>query len=129
MSEKTTLMELIDKAPWREAVTYRETWPHEYVLLKKDGQQELFAAIILRFKDGEGVQGRFFSTNPTYLILGGFKYWFMSSLEELEQDAEEEFVLNRARLFYDRRDFIIQPGDTRFPEDYPTAPPLDGPDN
>ena len=27
------LTELIAAAPWREAVTYRETWPHEYVLL------------------------------------------------------------------------------------------------
>lgn len=123
MSEKPTLMELIDKAPWREAVTYRETWPHEYVLREKDGQQQLFSAIIPRFKDGEGVQGRFFGTNPTYLFLGGYKYWFMDPLEKLEQDAKGEFGLNRARLFYDRRDFIIQPGDTRFPEDYP-APPL-----
>ena len=31
------LTELIDSAPWREAVTYRDTWPHEYVLSKKDG--------------------------------------------------------------------------------------------
>ena len=23
------LMTLIARAPWREAVTYRETWPHE----------------------------------------------------------------------------------------------------
>ena len=37
------LTELIAQAaPWREAVTYRETWPHEYVLLQKDnGQREL----------------------------------------------------------------------------------------
>ena len=26
------LTELIARAPWREAVTYRDTWPHEYVL-------------------------------------------------------------------------------------------------
>ena len=118
-----SLMELIKDAPWREAVTYRETWPHEYVLREKDSQQDLFAAIIPRFKDNEGIQGRFFNTSPTYLFLGSYKYWFMSPLEELEQDTGGEFVLNRARLFYDRRDFIIQPGDTRFPEDYP-APPL-----
>lgn len=34
---KTTLIELIKNAPWREAVTYRDTWPQEYVLLQKDG--------------------------------------------------------------------------------------------
>ena len=26
------LTELIARAPWREAVTYRDTWPHGYVL-------------------------------------------------------------------------------------------------
>ena len=26
------ITELVAQAPWREAVTYRETWPHEYVL-------------------------------------------------------------------------------------------------
>ena len=31
-----TLTELIERAPWREAVTYRDTWPHEYVLAEKD---------------------------------------------------------------------------------------------
>ena len=51
-----TLKELIDRAPWREAVTYRDTWPHEYVLSEKshslDGQEELLAAVV------ETVQGR-----------------------------------------------------------------------
>ena len=26
------LTEVIARALWREAVTYRDTWPHEYVL-------------------------------------------------------------------------------------------------
>ena len=125
-------MDLIGNAPWREAVTYRETWPHEYVLLRKDSQRELFAVMAKRFKDGEGIQGRFFSSRPTYLFMGGFKFWFDPPLEYLDSLKDgEEHVLNRVRLFYDRRDFIIQPGDTRFPEDYPAAPPLsnerDGP--
>ena len=30
------MTELIANAPWREAVTYRDTWPHEYVLLHGD---------------------------------------------------------------------------------------------
>ena len=34
-------MELIRRAPWREAVTYRDTWPHKYVMAKKDRQEEL----------------------------------------------------------------------------------------
>ena len=32
------IMTLIGAAPWREAVTYRQSWPHEYVVVKKDGQ-------------------------------------------------------------------------------------------
>ena len=29
------IMALIARAPWREAVTYRETWPHEYVVIEE----------------------------------------------------------------------------------------------
>ena len=43
------LTELIARAPWREAVTYRDTWPHEYVLSEKDGQQELLEEVCERF--------------------------------------------------------------------------------
>ena len=42
------LTELIARAPWREAVTYRDTWPHEYVLLQKDDQRELLEAVCQR---------------------------------------------------------------------------------
>ena len=45
-----TLTELIALAPWREAVTYRNTWPHEYVLSKKDDQRELIEAVCARFR-------------------------------------------------------------------------------
>ena len=27
------IMDLIGAATWREAVTYRKTWPHEYVMV------------------------------------------------------------------------------------------------
>ena len=50
-------MELIASAPWREAITYRETWPHEYVVVSRDGQQELLAAFCERISRGEGVGG------------------------------------------------------------------------
>ena len=42
---KPTLTDLIDRAPWRETITYRDTWPHEYVLTEKDNQRELLDAI------------------------------------------------------------------------------------
>ena len=51
--EEMKLTELIARASWREAVTYRDTWPHEYVLSEKDGQRELLARIHRRTpKDG-----------------------------------------------------------------------------
>ena len=117
------LTELIENARWREAVTYRDTWPHEYVLLLKDGQGQLMATVRDRMKAGEGLVGRFFNTTPTYLFVGDYKYWFMTHYEaiDLEQDHTEH-VLNRALLYRDRRDFVIQPGDTGRLQDYPSEP-------
>ena len=122
-----SLTELIGRAPWREAVTYRDTWPHEYVLLLKDGEKELMRAVRDRMKSGEGLVGRFFNTTPTYIFVGDYKYWFMTHYNEidLEQDHTEH-VLNRVRLYRDRRDFVIQPGDTGRAEDYPAEPAREG---
>lgn len=121
------LTELIAAASWREAVTYRDTWPHEYVLLRKDGQRELVEAVCERFRNGEGVPSRFFAMDNVYLFIGDHKYWFMADEDTvkglLDDEADEtEVVLNRARLYRDRRDFVIQEGDTGIREDYPGAP-------
>lgn len=118
----TELTELISRAPWREAVTYRDTWPHEYVLSEKDRQQELLEAVCERFRAGEGVAGRFFSMKNTYLFVGDHKYWLMTHWDAIRPGVN--YVLNRARLYRDRRDFVIQPGDTGKPEDYPAGPSL-----
>ena len=114
------LTKLIARAPWREAVTYRDTWPHEYVLSEKDGQRDLLNAIYARFQDGEGVACRFFRVSNKYLFIGDFKYWFNSQWDGFDPSGEN--VINRARLYLDRRDFVIQPGDTGKPQDYPTNP-------
>ena len=119
-----TLPELLAAAPWREAVTYRETWPHEYVLTEKDSQRELLATICERFRDGEGVASRFFQMENTYLFIGDHKYWLMTHFKDIDPYNDEgDYVINRARLYRDRRDFIIQPGDTGRQEDYPQNPP------
>lgn len=114
------LTELIACAPWREAVTYRDTWPHEYVLSEKDGQQDLLKAVCERFRNGEGVACKFFRMNNTYLFIGEYKYWLMTHWDDLEPG--DDYVINRARLYKDRRDFVIQPGDTGKLEDYPVNP-------
>ncbi len=95
---------MIARAPWREAVTYRDTWPHEYVVIEKDGQQELLAAFHSRIGRGEGVERRFFHRTRKYLFLGEHKYWTML--------ADDDMILNRALLYKDRRDFVIREGDT-----------------
>ena len=104
-------MELIASAPWCEAITYRETWPHEYVVVSRDGQQELLAAFCERISRGEGVECQFFHQRRKYLFLGDYKYWAMTECSDIDLDADD-VVLNRAFLYRDRRDFVIQKGDT-----------------
>ena len=122
MLENLKITELIGHAPWREAVTYRETWPHEYVLSRKDGQRELIELVCARFRAGEGVAGTFFGRPNTYLFIGDCKYWLMTHWEAVDLDDGQDYVLNRARLYRDRRDFVIQAGDTGKHEDYPAQP-------
>ena len=102
---------LIARAPWREAVTYRDTWPHEYVVVKKDGQQALLAAFCARIARGEAVEGRFFGQTRDYLFLGAHKYWTMTACTDIDL-AADDYVLNRALLYRDRRDFVVRGGDS-----------------
>lgn len=104
------LTELIAQAPWREAVTYRETWPHEYVVIKKDKQEELLDAVCKRFCAGEGVDGRFFRMKNKYLFIGDYKYWLMTPCTKIDL-KNDDYVLNRALIYRDRRDFFIKDGD------------------
>ena len=105
------IMALIARAPWREAVTYRDTWPHEYVVAKQDGQQALLAAFCARVARGEGVEGRFFGQTRNYLFLGAHKYWTMTDCADIDL-ATDDYVLNRALLYRDRRDFVVRGGDS-----------------
>ena len=120
--ENLKIVALIRDAPWREAVTYRNTWPHEYVLSRKDDQCELIELVCARFRAGEGVECRFFAMRNTYLFLGDHKYWLMTHWDEVDLSDGQDYVLNRALLYRDRRDFVIQQGDTGMREDYPARP-------
>ena len=120
--ENLKIVALIRDAPWREAVTYRKTWPHEYVLSRKDDQRELIELVCARFRAGEGVECRFFAMRNTYLFLGDHKYWLMTHWDEVDLGDGQDYVLNRALLYRDRRDFVIQQGDTGMREDYPARP-------
>jgi hypothetical protein len=46
----------------------------------------------------------------------------LSHCEYLLMTHYDEVVLNRARLYHDRRDFYIQYGDTGMRDDYPGPP-------
>ena len=120
--EQLKITELIGRAPWREAVTFRDTWPHEYVLSRKDSQRELIQVVCARFRAGEGVAGTFFGRPNTYLFIGGHKYWMMTHWDSVDLDDGQDYVLNRAPLYRDRRDFVIQGGDTGKPDHYPAHP-------
>jgi len=124
--EDLKISELIGRAPWREAVTYRNTWPHEYILSHKDGQHELFELVCARFRAGEGISGTFYGRPSTYLFIGDYKYWLMTHWDAVNLDDGQDYVLNRARLYRDRRDFVIQTGDTGRHEDYPDRPAVAG---
>ncbi|MDE0120242.1 MAG: hypothetical protein OXS33_00750 [bacterium] len=108
--ERVDITELIARAPWREAVTYRKTWPHEYVVIKKDGQQALLDEFCARITAGEGVECWFFHQKREYLFLGDHKYWTMTECPDIDLE-KDDYVLNRAPLYRDRRDFVIKPGD------------------
>ena len=106
----TELTNLIEAAPWREAVKFRITWPHEYVVIKKDRQEELLAEVCKRFCAGEGVDGRFFRMKNKYLFIGDYKYWLMTPCDKIDLN-KDDYVLNRALIYRDRRDFFIKDGD------------------
>ena len=47
----------------------------------------------------------------------------MTDYNDIDPYSDQgDYVINRARLYRDRRDFVIQPGDTGRPEDYPVNP-------
>lgn len=94
MLENLKLTELIGRAPWREVVTYRETWLHEYVLSRKDSQRELIERVCARFRAGEGVAGSFFDRPNTYLFIDDCKYWLMTFWEAVNLDDGQDYVLN-----------------------------------
>ena len=65
----------------------------------------------------------------TYLFIGNYKYWLMTDYSNIDpHNDERDHVINRARLYRDRRDFVIEPGDTGRPEDYPNHPAHQSPD-
>ena len=79
---------------WREAVTYRETAPHEYVVRAWEtdtrGNRDFddFVTLIRRF----GYADFYYRVRHIYWAIDEFKYWTMG------WPVEETTVINRARI-------------------------------
>ena len=86
--------EFVSRRPWREAVTYRDTAPHEYVVRtwESDKQGNLdfnrFVVLVRRF----GFADYFYRVRHIYWALDEFAYWTMG------WPVEETTVINRARV-------------------------------
>lgn len=90
----TDLREWINSAEWREAVTYRRTWPHEYVVkdrLPPEGQRSFEA--FARWYRANAYEGRFWRTVVWYVDLDGFTYWMST-----DAPIEELNILNRCPI-------------------------------
>jgi hypothetical protein len=86
--------EFVSRRRWRDAVTYRNTAPHEYVVRawETDEQGNLdfsrFVVLIRRF----GYADYFYRVRHIYWAIDQFKYWTMG------WPVEETTVINRARV-------------------------------
>ena len=62
--------------------------------------------------------------NGTYLLVGEHDHWLVNDFNEIDPyNGKGDYVIDRARLYKDRRDFMIQPGDTGRSEYYPVNSP------
>jgi hypothetical protein len=78
--------------PWREAKTYRRTWPHEYQLRKDldPGEQRVFVQFVEWF-DRNAYEGRFRDRVVFYVDFDGFTFWRGYP----ERPAQDEKLINR----------------------------------
>ena len=77
----------IDNAPWREAVTYRDTWPHEYVV-RDQVDDDMFEAVVKYVRE-HGVEEPFYHKRHIHWYDRGYSYWTMGA------PIEETTILNR----------------------------------
>lgn len=70
----------VERAEWRFAKTYAQTWPHEYVLRDSRNADALLA--LARHIFTHGANGRFYSQVRKYHHEGGKVYWSMANRPE-----------------------------------------------
>ena len=79
--------QFIDNAPWREAITYAETWPHEYVV-RDQVDEEMFAAVVEYVRE-HGTMESFYNKRHSHWYDRGYAYWSMGA------PVSETTILNR----------------------------------
>lgn len=86
--------DFIKQLRWREATSYRETAPHEYIVRNWEADAQghpdfnYFIILIRRF----GYADYYYKVRHIYWAIDEFKYWTMG------WPVEETTVINRARL-------------------------------
>jgi hypothetical protein len=86
--------DFIAQRSWREAVTYRKTAPHEYVVRKWETDEQggldfdRFITLIRRL----GFADYYYKVRHIYWALDDFKYWTMG------WPVDETIIINRARV-------------------------------
>ena len=74
---KNDIRQFIDNAPWREAVTYRDTWPHEYVV-RDQVDDDMFEAVVKYVRE-HGVEEPFYHKRHIHWYDRGCSYWTMGA--------------------------------------------------
>ena len=92
--ERVWARNFVARRKWREAATYRETSPHEYMVRKwetdEQGNRDFdsFVVLIRRF----GYADFYYRVRHLYWAIDDFKYWTMG------WPVSETIVINRARV-------------------------------
>lgn len=94
------LKRFVDKAEWKYAKTYKDSWPHEYVVRDKI-PEEMYRALCEHIEK-EGQVERFYGKPQTYLHEDGWSYWIMA---DGGWKADRTGIVNRTPtpLYYGER--------------------------
>lgn len=83
----------IDRNNWKEAKTYKQTAPHEYLVFDELSNKDkvIFIDFVIHIRKN-GIKERFWRTFFIYYYLDGYKYWTMGN------PIEETTILNRVKV-------------------------------
>lgn len=86
----------IDRHDWKEAKSYKDTAPHQYIVKEwPEVEEDLFEEFVHHIRE-EGYPDNFYSKTYIYYRVDGWKYWTMGA------PVEETTVINRARIEEDQ---------------------------